>query len=263
MLLTERQEPRRVRRRRRPSILPPPPVPRTPFEGAVLLDELPDSFADLLWQAARDVHLWMSVGVMARPSLFGHGSSLEHGRAQQLIPELAGACETFDRLTARPESVERRALAVACVTVNHWAQARDFLATATSFAELAAHVLPRESTLATAAGRANRHQAAFERAQRWFDRAVMIARKTGDQAAYAEAVVTWGNMAFQRAQYDVARRLFDRAWRKAAKYNVRGMAAAARHNLLALDFVLGDYAAANEHAAAAFALYGRTSDRLP
>jgi tetratricopeptide (TPR) repeat protein len=263
MLFTERQEPRRKRRRRRPSILPPPSLPGTPFEGAVLLDELPDSFADLLWHAARDVQLWHTVTVLARPGLFGDGNSSPTGRVTRLIPELSGAFTTFAAVTAFPESMERRSVAGACVAVYNWARARDFLVTATHFAELAAHVLPRESTLATAAGRANRHQAAYARAQRWFDRAVMIARKKGDQAAYAEALVTWGNMAFQQAEYDTARKLFDRAWKKGMKYNVRGMAAAARHNLLALDFVLGDYEAANEHAAAAFALYGRDSDRLP
>lgn len=75
--------------------------------------------------------------------------------------------------------------------------------------------------------------------------------------------MTWGNMAFQRAEYDAARKLFDRAWRKGRRYNLREMGAAAHHNLMALEFTLGDHAAANEHGAAAFALYGRTSERLP
>lgn len=262
MLLTERQEPRRSRRRR----ASPPPAPvlaAKPYEGAEILEELPDFYEELLWQAARDVQLWAMVHPANRSGLFRDTQAVDRERVGRICPELASAFKAIGVLRSRPEGADGRSICAACQLCYDWARHNDYLATAATFAELAAWATPQDSTLATAAGRANRHLGAFERAKRWFDRAIALARRAGDQAAYAEALLTWGNMAFQRAEYGAARKLFDRAWRKGRRYNLREMGAAAHHNLMALEFTLGDCAAANEHGAAAFALYGRTSERLP
>jgi tetratricopeptide (TPR) repeat protein len=263
MLLTERQEPRRKGRRRRASPPPAPFLVADPFEGAEILEELPDLYEDLLWQAARDVQLWVTVHPANRSGLFRNEQIADRDRVARICPELISAFKAIGVLRVRPEGADVKSISSACQLCYDWARRNDYLVTAATFAELAAWATPQDSTLATAAGRANRHAGAFARAKRWFDRAIALARRTGDQTAYAEALLTWGNMAFQRAEYGAARTLFARAWRKGRRYNLREMGAAARHNLMALEFTLGDHAAANEHGAAAFALYGRSSERLP
>jgi tetratricopeptide (TPR) repeat protein len=263
MLLTEPQEPRTRGRRRR---APPPPAPTlaaNPFECAIILEELSAPVDELLWQAARDVHLWVSVAAQDRKNLFGNVRTTDLHQITEACPELASAFKTFAAMRVRPGSAPAKRLIAACQSCYEWARGRDHLAVAVTFAELAAAVAPVDANLATVAGRANRHLGAFGRAKRWFDRAISIARRRGDQAALAEAELTWGNTAFQQADYVTARKLFANAWRRGKRFNLRAMGAAARHNLMALEFTLGDRVTASEHGAAAFALYGPSSDRLP
>ncbi len=268
MLLTERPEPHRSPRKRRRSWREPLPAPGPApayFEGLHALDEaLPQPVKLVLWQLGRDVQLWGAASLAERLQLFSSPISvaLTEESASELT-RIARALRVLAAMVERPGETTEGDVAVACLEVSEWADISTYEATAAWFAELAASVRPSDSILASAAGRANRRNADFARARRWFEVAADRGRIAGDQAAYAEALVSWGNMEYHRARYSSARRLYFRCWRKAKRYNLREMGAAARHNLLALELECERFPEANEHAAAAVALHGPDHPRLP
>lgn len=262
MLLSERPEADGPRRRARKSWRPPPApsVLARPYEGATVLDEVPGGLGLFLWQRARDVELWAAVPLRAR----GHLFRPESGRASLTVDggELGDPIRTLNAVVAEPQGLTALEVSDACTAVAEWASAHAYTETAICFAELSATAAPLDSQLATTAGRFARRAAMYERAQRWFERGIALARASADRTAYAEALLSWGNMAFQRGFHPEAKRLFVRAWRYARKYHLRRLGAAARHNLLALCIETGAYSDAQEHAAAAFKLYGRKHPRL-
>src|SRR4051794_36297194 len=263
MLLTEPKEPTPRSRRARRTPPPAPPLAATPFEGAAVLEELPGPLDGMLWQAARDVDLWLQLLPQDRKDLFGAECAEHVEWDRETDPELLDALEAFTAMRSQPEAVTRNRLLHACEHCYNWATRNSYLRTAVTFAELCASGAPEDANRQTVAGRANRQLGAFERAARWFDRAIALARVQGDQAALADALLTWGVSAFKRADYNAARKLFMRAWRRGKRFNLREVGAFARHNLLLLELPLENFAAAGEHGAAALQLYGPRHPRLP
>jgi tetratricopeptide (TPR) repeat protein len=214
----------------------------------------------ILWQCARDVQLWTAVPLRARSTLFRAADAtriLDAG-----LQELGESLHTLYAVVAEPQGITDKDVSDACTAVAEWASARAYGETAICFAELAAAASPLDPQLATTAGRFARRAAMYERAQRWFECGIALARASADRTAYTEALLSWGNMAFQRGMHSEAKRMFVRAWRYARKYHLRRLGAAARHNLLALSIEVGAFVDAQDHAAAAFKLYGPKHPRL-
>ncbi|MBD0319794.1 MAG: hypothetical protein ICV87_05640, partial [Gemmatimonadetes bacterium] len=113
------------------------------------------------------------------------------------------------------------------------------------------------------AGRAARWQAAYERAEQWFDRSVALARRTRDYAAYIDARLGKGTLHAQLGQLAAARTEFVLAWQTAKKHKIRGLGAAAQHNLLALAHDEARYDEAAGHSVLALRLYGARHARFP
>jgi hypothetical protein len=151
----------------------------------------------------------------------------------------------------------------ACLQISKWATDQGFVTTAVHFAEAAYFLRPDDSDLAFSAGRACRRRAAYERAEAWFSRAKYLARGQKDWISYADALLGWGNMEFQRANFAKARELYLQAWRTAKKGKVRKLGAAAQHNLLLLAIELRDWEAAAPHAQLAYQLYPKDNERWP
>src|SRR4051794_6623403 len=123
MLLTEPQEPRRRGRRRRASPPPAPTLAATPFECAVILDELSEPPIDeLLWQAARDVHLWVSVAEPGRENLFGVIRAPDLDRVADACPELTTGFNTFTAMRVHPDSITGERISAACRECYEWAR---------------------------------------------------------------------------------------------------------------------------------------------
>jgi tetratricopeptide (TPR) repeat protein len=259
MLLSDRPEP--IARRKGSRAVPPPQLLALPFEAAPVLDEIADDFAVHLFQRARDAALWAGTAQCLRNGLFQPSPGGGIGAGDDTT--LGNALRVLDRMVAEPEGATPEAIAAACTTVGEWATGRGYTHTAICFSEIAAHVAEDDSMLAAAAGRLLRQHAYFERSKQWFERAVGLARLSGDMSASASAYLSWANMEFHRGEHRRARKLFLRAWRRARKHHLRELGAAARHNLLALCIETGRFAEAQEHAEAAFELYGRGHEIIP
>lgn len=259
MLLSDRPEP--VARKRGSRAVPAPQLPARPFEAAPVLDEVEGPLATHLFQRARDAALWAETPQGQRYGLFqpqaaATASTRTHGALDLGLGVL-------DRLVLEPEGATAEAVAAACTGIGGWAADCGHVQTAIWFHEVAAHASPDDALLAAAAGRVLRQHAYYERSKRWFDRAVGLARLSGDMSASASAYLSWANMEFHRGEHSRARKLFLRAWRRARKHHLRELGAAARHNLLALCIETGRFDEAQEHAEAAFELYGKRHRIIP
>jgi tetratricopeptide (TPR) repeat protein len=240
---------------------------RTPFEGAEILDEIPGTLGLVLWQRLRDVLLWASIPASARADLYCESQmadAIPHFmRETGGHPELTHPLRAVEVLCTNPEMIGTEAIISACLQIGQWATGEGYVAAAVHFAEAAYSLRTEDSGLAFNAGRACRRRAAYERAEAWFSRAIYLARGNKDWISYADALLGWGNMEFQRANFPKARSLYMRAWRTAKKGKVRKLGAAAQHNLLLLAIELRDWEAAGPHARLAYELYPADNERWP
>jgi tetratricopeptide (TPR) repeat protein len=240
---------------------------RTPFEGAEILDEIPGTVGLVLWQRLRDVLLWASVPVSARADLYCESHHIEE--MPPFMRETGGHAllvhplRTIEALCMSPEFIGSDPVISACLRIGEWATGEGYVTTAVHYAEAAHYLRPDDSGLAFNAGRACRRRAAYERAETWFRRAIYLARSNSDWISYADALLGWGNMEFQRANFNAARTLYLRAWRTARKGKVRKLGAAAQHNLLLLAIELRDWDATAPHARLAYELYPADNERWP
>jgi tetratricopeptide (TPR) repeat protein len=264
---TASDQPGHKRAKRRWTERPAPSPLRTPFEGAEILDEVAGTLGLVLWQRLRDIQLWTTIPASHRAELYteSHRDDAVPAFMRDTGGHLAltHPLRALEALCSNPEMIGADAVLSACLQISKWATDEGFVITAVHFAEAAYYLRPDDSGLAFNAGRANRRRAAYERAEAWFSRAIYLARAQKDWISYADALLGWGNMEFQRASFDQARVLYLRAWRTAKKGKVRKLGAAAQHNLLLLAIELRDWDATVRPAQLAYELYPADSERWP
>lgn len=267
MNLLYREEPeleRDARAQRRLWTLPPAPgIQAAPFEGAEILDELRTEFGLFLWQSLRDAVLWASCDPARRHELFTSTDEQIPLSLRLLGSELmlGGAVLVLARVGQEPGDVLGDEIARACVQVSEWAARQGLAAVEVQFAEAAATIFPARPEIALFAGRAARRHAAYERSIQWFGRALALARRADDNAAYTLTLIRWGTLELQRSRLDRARRLFVSAWKAAKRFKLRRLGAFARHDLLVLGFETATFEEGLAHAEVAFQLYGPKGNR--
>jgi tetratricopeptide (TPR) repeat protein len=231
-----------------------------------ILDEVPSPLGLALFQACRDVLLWALAAPAERGALFAEALDGRPAPPWYVDPagekEIAAPLAVFGALVERPGAAQRGKIAAACSEVAGWASIRGYGATEAEFARLAAVVSPKDPELAFAAGRSARRLARYESAAEWFGRAIGLARRAGNEAAYATAYLGWGLMEEQRGRRERARSRFVRAWRAGQRGGLRTLAAAARHNLIALSVPDRPFDEGQAHVIAAYKLYGRGNPAL-
>jgi tetratricopeptide (TPR) repeat protein len=245
----------------------PPPLTRSPghrtLPAAEVLAELPEEAALLLWQTCRSVHLWGLAG--PRPRLFAPGAAelrRERLEAAGLDDELRAPLGLLAGLLENRRVVDVQRVVEACREVARWAEGRGKLATALAFAQAAATAQPEDASLAVAVGRFARMRAEYERAESWFEHALVLARLTRDWQAYAEAFAGLGNLYVQKGSYPKARLYHQRCLRAAKRHSLHEMEGAALHNLFGIEVECGNGPKAEEYAEAAIAAYPVTSPAL-
>jgi tetratricopeptide (TPR) repeat protein len=238
----------------------PPPLTRSPghrmLPSAELLAELPEEAALLLWQTCRSVQLWGLAG--PRPRLFAPGAAeLRRARLEGagLDDELRAPLALLAALLENRRVVDVPRVVEACREVARWAEGRGKLATALAFAQAAAMAEPEDAGLAVAVGRFARMRAEYERAESWFEHALVLARLTRDWQAYAEAFAGLGNLYVQKGSFPKARMYHQRCLRAAKRYSLHEMEGAALHNLFAVAVESDSYAEAHGFADAALSAY--------
>lgn len=224
------------RRRKRPTApvrktdrrwrVPPPLVHGPePLEGGTILEELQSPLGVVLWQAARDVSLWISTPVDERGELFS-AEALDNRR--RVVASLSVEAELSDAIlevssTLAPEA-DSDEIARACEAIASWADAESLAGVSLAYAQAVALIRDSDPMVAYRVGVQARRRSEDARAETWFRRAVMLARQNGDWSAYSQAFVALGDLYIDRGSYTIAR-----------KFHVRASRSAKRHSLHALE----------------------------
>lgn len=196
-----------------------------PLEGGTILEELRAPLGEVLWQAARDVSLWISTPVEERGELFSDVALENRRRAVEslsLEKDLSGAIlEVSSTLAgdADPDEVAR-----ACEAIAQWAESESLPGVSLAYAQAVALIRDTDPAVAYRVGVHARRRSEDARAETWFRRAVMLARQNGDWSAYSQAFIALGDLYIDRGSYTIAR-----------KFHVRASRSAKRHSLHALE----------------------------
>lgn len=265
--MPRRRKPERPRKTTRRWHIPPPLVHGSEaLEGGQVLEENPSRLGVLLWQALRDVLLWVQTPPEERAELFT--ADAPSRREAQLLqagvePELATALQEMSAVLADPAGADPDAVAAASREVVQWAEGVGHPQTALAFAQNVALVLPTDAAAALQVGRIARGLADHARAEVWFRRALGLARQARDWRLYARAFGGLGNLYVQRGNLPAARRFHVRALRGARRGGMRLEQAAALHDLFCVEVAAGQQQAAESHARQVLELAGARSPRLP
>jgi tetratricopeptide (TPR) repeat protein len=106
-------------------------------------------------------------------------------------------------------------------------------------------------------------RAEYERAVSWFDHALYLAKVEADWAAYAQAYSGLGCLYMQRGNLPRARLVLHRSLRVARREELPERAAAAFHNLFAVEAIAGNWEEAERCAQRALKFYPQDARGLP
>ena len=234
-------------------------VPDGTVFGAVVLKEVPHSFALHVFQALRMTFAWA-----AGPEASGIEFDTMNLTEWELeVLETKGVDEALWAPVAviageltRPAMLEPERLSHACLAVMDWALGADAHGTAVLFAEAAAVVWPSNARLAWICGKAYRERNDFSRAETWLRRAKRVAVWTGDCELQATAINSLGNLKVRLGDFAAGRELLLSAARLAKRRRLRDRQAKVLHDLLAVSIYDGRLDEAERYAVEAFSAYG-------
>jgi tetratricopeptide (TPR) repeat protein len=240
-----------------PALLRNPSAPET-LEGERILDEHPGDAGLLLWQCYRDVRLWAGSPPEVRSALFRPIEQETRGelaaKALRLDPEVLRAVRALQagvRRCGDDGSMVQAALAVATASERAGAAA-----TALAYAQLAAAAAPTTAAPALSAGRLALRLGHASVAETWLRRALALARRSADWAAYGGAVTSLGRLREGAGRLREARgeyRMALRVARRRGLYETHGRAVS---GLLRIALREGDQPAAERYARSALRSHG-------
>jgi tetratricopeptide (TPR) repeat protein len=234
--------------------------------AAGILDEVPGDLGVLLWRSVRNVALWASTPAPQRGALFCGGAADVREADVGRLPveaELVAPLSVMVRLLEAPARMDVVRVVNACRRVSLWAEQRGSLSTALEFMQAAAQTAPQVAALAYAVGRLARRRAEYDRAESWYGRAIVQARRSGDWRTYALGYSGLGNLNTQKGNFPVARRAQMRGLRAALRHNLTDLQGIAFHDLFATEVETGAGARATGLAARAFRAYGPSHPFVP
>jgi tetratricopeptide (TPR) repeat protein len=234
-------------------------VPDGTVFGAVILREVPHSFALPVFQALRMTMAWA-----AGPEASGIEFDTMNLTEWELeVLQTTGVDEALWAPVAviageltRPATLEPERLSHACLAVMDWALGAEAHGTAVLFAEAAAVVWPTNARLAWICGKAHRERHDFARAETWLRRAKRVAVWTGDWELQAQAINSLGNLRVHLGDFAKGRELLASAARLAKRKRLREREAKVLHDLLAVSIYDGRLDEAETYAVKAFSAYG-------
>ncbi|MBV9772765.1 MAG: tetratricopeptide repeat protein, partial [Gemmatimonadetes bacterium] len=236
------------------------------FEGHGLLEERSGEGTLLLWQSLRDVLLWASTPADQRNELFVPGSESHRAEAldrAKMDRKLKIPLLTIAQVLEEGAEISAADLASACRKVSRWADEQGLPRMAIWYAQAAAATMPVDAEPAYTVGLLCRRNAEYERAETWFRRAMVLARRSGDNQSYALAWIGIGNLYIRRGDFLSARKALKRALRRARKGGLRRPKAMALHDLFTIAVELIEIADAEALARQTYRAYGPRHPRLP
>jgi tetratricopeptide (TPR) repeat protein len=234
--------------------------------GAPILDEVRGDLGVVLWRSVRNVALWGATPPASRGSLFAGaaaGIREEELARLEIDPELVAPLSVMVRLLENPGGMELIRVVNACRRVSLWAEQRGHLATALEWAQAAAGIAPQSAALAYAVGRIARRRAEYDRAESWYARAIVQARRSRDWRTYATAYSGLGNMAVQKGNFPWAKRAYQRCLNAALRHGLEDLQGATYHSLFVTEIETGTGPEADTLAEQAFRALGPGHPDLP
>jgi tetratricopeptide (TPR) repeat protein len=231
-----------------------------------ILDEIPGDLGVLLWRSVRNVSLWAGTPPARRGALFDGGAAdvRESDAARvEVEPEMVAPLSVMVRLLESPGGMDVGRVVNACRRISAWAEQRGALATALEFMQAAALAAPQVAALAYAVGRLARRRAEYDRAESWFGRAVVQARRSRDWRSYALAFSGLGNLNVQKGNFPTAKRAHVRCLRAALRHDLHDLQGSAYHDLFVTEIETGAGGSADAFAEQAFRAYGEGNPRVP
>jgi tetratricopeptide (TPR) repeat protein len=228
-----------------PGLLRDPAAPET-LEGERILAEYPDDRGVLLWQSYRDGILWAGTLPEKRRGLF-HGGISER-RAELLAG--AGLDAALSRaLQALHAGLRARggddgAVAQAALEIARAAERDQAAATAIAFARLAAVLDPAAASSALTVGRIALGFGHATVAETWLRRAVGLARRDNDWAAYGGSLLALAQLREEAERFSEAHTEYRRALRLGRRRGLAETRRRAFHGLLRVALRNGEYPAA-------------------
>jgi tetratricopeptide (TPR) repeat protein len=162
-----------------------------------MLIEAEPSLAGLLWQFARDVHLWSAQPPGERNGLFAPlalRTRRQVARGVEEYPVLRWPLRTLEAMVSAPEVARANDVALACTKLAEWADAHHMTETAIQYAEAAAIAQPRDAQLAAVAGSACARVADVARAEIWYRRAIRLGSRNRDWEWYTRGYIRLANL---------------------------------------------------------------------
>lgn len=222
----------------------PPAITRgaEPMAALEVLDEVRGPLGVVLWKCVRNVNAWASTPPSRRGGLFA-GSAAGARAAElaglQLDTELVAPFSVLQRMLESPAAMDTARLVNACRRVALWAEQRGYLGTALEFMQAAAQSAPHSAALAYSVGRVARRRAEYDRAESWYARAIVQARRNRDARIYARSYSGVGNLFFQRGNFPAAKRAYMRCLRAARRAHLSDLQGSAYHDLFITELETG------------------------
>jgi tetratricopeptide (TPR) repeat protein len=234
--------------------------------GIGILDEVPGNLGVLLWRSVRNVNVWAATPAPGRGALFSEGAAdvreADLSRVE-VEPEIVAPLSVMVRLLESPAGMDVGRVVNACRRISVWAEQRGALATALEFMQAAALAAPQVAALAYAVGRLARRRAEYDRAESWYGRAIVQARRSADWRTYALGYSGLGTLNTQKGNFPVARRAQMRGLRAALRHDLTDLQGIAFHDLFGTYVETGAGAEAITYAARAFQAYGPDHPFVP
>lgn len=242
----------------------PPAITRgaEPMPGLEVLEEVRGPLGVVLWKCVRNVTAWASTPASRRGGLFaGSAAGVRAAELEgiELDAELVAPLSVLQRLLESPGAMDTARLVNACRRVSLWAEQRGHLGTALEFMQAAAQTAPQSAALAYSVGRLARRRAEYDRAESWYARAIVQARRTRDWRAYARAYSGLGNLFMQRGSFPASKRAHTRCLVAARRYSLPDLEGDALHDLFGIAFETGAEDEACTLGVEALESYGRGS----
>jgi tetratricopeptide (TPR) repeat protein len=222
------------------------------LDGERILGETQGDVGLLLWRTARDVALWAMTPGARRAALFAEGTAdARLMTAAELPDKLAAPVDTLHGLLGEPERADPEIVMLCCGEVAAWARRAGLPHTAAAFAQAGAAAAPKSGDAALLVGMCAREAGQLVRADTWLRRAVALARRERNGAAYSYALVELGAVNETRGKLVRAERFYRLAWRASRRRRARGARMRAAHALFRLARCNGDKASAARFALSA------------
>lgn len=234
--------------------------------GAPILDEVSGDLGVVLWRSLRNVALWAATPPARRGALFaGAAARMREDELARLDvdAELVAPLSVMVRLLESPAGMELSRLVNACRRIALWAEQRGHLGTALEWAQSAAVAAPQSAGLAYAVGRLARRRAEYDRAESWFARAIVQARRSQDWRTYALGYSGLGNLLVQKGNFPAAKRAHLRCLKAAVRHGMSSLQGDAYHDLFVTEIETGAGPAADALAEQSMRAYGAGHPKLP